>query len=373
MKSLLNITVVLLIAGLWVGCDGDYRQEARGSFGQVIVMMDSSQFQSETANALRETFGGWIQTIPGKPPRYDLQFQDFENNAQLESLRRFKNILIAAPVDDSTNVSRFVRALISDEVEQEVKKGNAFAFPLEDKWYRNQWAMILTSTSDSTLAQKIRNSEETLISGLEEKEMKRWKEEIYDRGEKYALEDSLWQNHGWNIRIQHDWNKNLDTTFTNPRNGDTYNFLTMRRPLPDNDRWFWAYWKKVDNINQVDDNWINAKRDTLMEKWIRGSRDSSYVTTAYDRPHETTTFRMNGDMVYETEGVWTMTNDAMAGPYVNFTIFDAETRRLFMLEFAQFAPKYNKRRFVRQFRTMLRTFESDSTWQGTPNQAVVQN
>ncbi|MDZ7680618.1 MAG: DUF4837 family protein [Fodinibius sp.] len=371
MKLLLKIIALVLLVGVWVGCEGDYRQKARGSFGQVIVMMDSSEFQSETANALRETFGGWMQTIPGKQPRYDLQFQDFENNAQLESLRRFKNILIAAPVDDSTNVSRFVRALLSDKVEQEVKNGNAFAFPLEDKWYRDQWSMILTSTSDSALAQQIRNSEETLISRLEKKEMERWKEEIYSRGEKFALEDSLWQNHGWKIRVQHDWMKHLDTTVT--ENGETYNFLTMRRPLPDNDRWFWAYWKKVDDINQVDDNWINAKRDTLMEKWIRGSRDSSYVTTAYDRPHETETFRMNGDMVYETEGIWTMTNDAMAGPFVNFTVFDQETSRLFMLEFAQFAPKYNKRRFVRQFRTMLRTFESDSTWQGTSNQAVVQN
>jgi hypothetical protein len=63
----------------------------------------------------------------------------------------------------------------------------------------------------------------------------------------------------------------------------------------------------------------------------------------------------------------------MAGPFVNFTIYDKETSRLFMLEFAQFAPKYNKRRFVREFRAMLRTFESDSTWQGNTNRAVAEN
>jgi hypothetical protein len=370
MKSLLKTSIILLIAVTWLGCEGDYRERARGSFGQVIVMMDSTDFDSQAADAIRQTFGAWIQTIPGKPARFDLQFQDFENNSQLETLKRYKNIIVAAPINDSTNVGRFVRALLSDEVEQEVKKGNAFAFPLEDKWYRDQWSMILTAPTDSALAQNILSSEETLTNDLEQKELNRWLVEVYDRGEQIAYEDSLWKAYGWKIRVQHDWVRGLDTTYTD--NGEQYQFLSMRRPLPENDRWFWAWWKEVDNINQVDDEWINAKRDTLMKKWIRGSRDSSYVTTAYHRPHETKTFRMNGDLVYETLGVWRMTGDAMAGPFANFTIYDRDTNRLFMLEFAQFAPKYNKRRFVRQFRTMLRTFESDSTWQSTENKAVAE-
>lgn len=371
MKTVLRASLFLLITAIWLGCDGDYRQKARGSFGQVVVMMDSAEFQSKTADAIRQTYGGWIQTIPGKPPRFDLQFRDFDNNQQLENLKRYRNLIIAAPVDDSSNVSRFVRALLSDEVEQEVKNGNAFAFPLNDKWYRDQWSMILTAPSDSVLAEKIFNSEETLTSGLEDKEFDRWISEIYERGEQLALEDSLWQTKGWKIRIQHDWVKNIDTTYT--VGGEKNHFLTMRRPLPENDRWFWAWWKEVKNINQVDDEWINAKRDSLTQQWIRGSRDSSYVTTAYNRPHETQSFRLNGDIVYETLGIWTMTHDAMAGPFANFTVYDRETGRLFMLEFAQFAPKYDKRRFVRQFRAMLRTFESDSTWQGNTDTVVAEN
>lgn len=371
MKSFFKTSLFLFLVALWVGCEGDYRHKARGSFGEVIVMMDSSQLESQTAEAIRQTYGGWIQTIPGKPPLFDLKFHDFKNNEQLEQLKRFKNIIIAAPIDDSSNVSQFIRALLGDKVEQQVREGEAFAFPLKDKWYRDQWSMILTAPSDSILAKKIMNSEKTLTKSLEDREIERWADEVYDRGEKVALEDSLWQNHGWKIRVQHDWVKNIDTTYQT--NGQQNHFLTMRRPLPDNDRWFWAWWKKVKNINPVDDEWINAKRDTLMEKWIRGTRDSSYVTTAYKRAHETESFKLNGDIVYETLGIWRMTHDAMAGPFVNFTVYDQETSRLFMLEFAQFAPKYDKREFVRQFRTMLRTFQSDSTWQENAKKTVAEN
>lgn len=371
MKSIFKTVLFLAIAVTWLGCEGDYRQKARGSFGQVIVVMDSTEFNSNTAKALRQTYGGWTQTIPGKPPRFDLTFRDFDSNEELEQLKRYRNLIIAAPIDDSTNVSKLLRAMLSDKVEKQVREGEAFAFPIKNQWYRDQWVMLLSAPSDSALAEQIRNSRETLTDNLMKKELKRWKEEIYSRGEKVALEDSLWQNHGWKIRVQHDWIKNIDTTYT--VNGEKNHFLTMRRPLPQNDRWFWAWWKKMPNINPVDSEWINTKRDSLMKKWIRGSRDSSYVTTAYNRPLKTETFRLNGDMVYETLGIWTMTHDAMAGPFVNFTVYDEESGRLFMLEFAQFAPKYDKRRFVRQFRAMLRTFKSDSTWQGNSKQTVAQN
>lgn len=368
MKIASRLILLLLAAVLFISCGNDYRKKAKGNYGKVIVMMDSTQFQSQTAQMLRKTYGKWTQTIPGKPPMFDLVFRDFNTTDQLEQIKRFKNIIIAAPITDSTNTADLVRALLSDEIEKQVRNNESFAFPLQDHWYRDQWTMILTANSDSSLAKQINNSEQTLTQSLMKKELNRWPEDLYDRGEKTALEDSLWNEYGWKIRVQHDWIKHLDTTYTH--NGEPNHFLTMRRPLPKNDRWFWAWWKKVENINQVDDDWINAKRDSLMEQWVRGSRDSSYVQTEYRRPVKTKTFRMNDDMIYETLGSWRMTNDAMGGPFANFTVFDEESRRLFILEFAQFAPKYDKRHFVRQFRAMLRTFKSDSTWTGSPKSKV---
>lgn len=363
MNLVIKILGIGIIAATFLACSGDYRQKAVGGFGEVVVLMDSTEWESETAQAIRDTYGQAIKTLPNYEALFDLRFRDFKNNEELERYKKSKNLVIAAPIDDSSNVARFVRALLSEQVEERVKEGASFAFPLNDQWYRNQWAIILTSTSDSTLAEKIRSTKETLVENLMEKEFQRWKYEIYDRGENLALEDSLWKNHGWKIRVQHDWFKNVDTSYVD--NGEVQHFLTMRRPLPDNDRWFWAWWKdSVRTADFVDAEWINAKRDSLMEKWIRGTREKSYVTTEYRRPVNTDTTRVAGHLAYETLGTWRMTNDAMGGPFANMTIYDDDTDRLFILEFGQFAPRYNKRRFVRQFRTMLRTFESDSTWNG---------
>ncbi|HLR25194.1 MAG TPA: DUF4837 family protein [Fodinibius sp.] len=364
MKSLLKFSLFALIALVWVGCEGDYRPKASGGFGEVVVVMDSTQWESATAKAIRNTYGKSMLTLPGPEPRFDLRFRDFKSKNQWDRLKKFKNIIIAAPINDSTNTASLVRSLLSDQVEEQVQNGESFAFPLNNKWYQDQWSVVLTAPNDSALAKQINNSETTLVDRLMEKEFERWKEEIYDRGEQLAVEDSLWKNHGWKIRIQHDWNTILDTVYTSE--GEKVHFMRMNRLLPENSRWFWVWWKNdVRDISYLDNDWINARRDSLMRKWVRGTRDSSYITTEYRRPVETSIFKMNDDLTYETRGTWRMTHDAMGGPFVNFTVYDEEANRLFMLEFLQFAPEYDKRRFVRQFRVMLRTFQSDSTWQSS--------
>lgn len=372
MKPINNLIALALFGSILSSCGGDYRREAQGQFGAVIVVMDSTRWESAVADAIRDVYGAKLEYILGYETRFDLTFRDFRTNDQLENIRFNKNIIIASPIDDQTNVGQWIRAMLSDEVEERVRDGSAFAFPLENEWYRNQWAMILTSSSDSLLALKIRGSERSLAQNLIRKELARWTEDIYERGEQLEISDSLWANAGWKIRVQHDYRINVDTTYT--VDGKTNHFLTLQRLLSDNSRRFWIWWEEgVSDIDYLDEQWINAKRDSLWEMWVRGTRDSSYVTTDYRDRHvalETENFTLNGDIAYESLGWWRMTGDAMGGPFTSLTVYDDESRRLFMMGFVQFAPMYDKRRFVRQFRAIQRTFESDSTWNSNNRVAI---
>jgi len=353
MKQFFYLLIFCGVTFTLTACEFDFREKAKGSIEEVFVVMDSAKWNSQTAEAIRNVYGKYVRTLPQPEPFYRLTFTSFNTNSQLERLKSYKNVIFAAPIDEESSVGQVVRGLLDENVEQNVRSGDSFAFPIKDQWYRDQYAIVLTSYSDSALAAKIENSERSLVSDIFKREMKRWTAEVYEKMEQTQYSDSLWNKYGWKIRIQHDYIKNLDTL----------NFVTFRRPLPRNDRWIWAWWKDgVDDIQFLDDEWINATRDSLMEKYIRGTRDSSYVTTEYRRPVETNTFEQGRILVYETLGTWRMTHDAMGGPFVNFTYYDPATRRLFMVEFSQFAPGINKRRFVRQFRAMGRTFESDSTW-----------
>lgn len=346
---LLLFVVIVLISG----CEGtDYRQSAQGDRSEVLVVMDSTQWESETAEAIRETFGEYMMTLPRPEQRFDLRFTDINTQRQLDRAQRHRSVIFAAPLDEQSNVGGFIRNSLSDDILQRVERGDNFAFPLEDRWYRDQWTLFLSGQSDEQLAERIREDGSNLVSTLHDKTIKRWKDYIYRSGEQVAKADSLWENHGFRFRVQHDYRVGVDTT----------NFVTMRRYLHDNDRWLWAwYMEDVDDTDFVDTDWIHEVRDSLNKKYIRGSRDESYVTTEFRRDVTTESINLNGYPAYETRGTWQMTNDLMGGPFLHYTIFDEKANRIYMLEFAQFAPRYPKRRFMYQFEAMAQTFEADST------------
>lgn len=348
--ALLALITVLL------ACNIDYRERAKGSIREVVVIMDSTQWDSQTAEAIRNTFGKDVRTIPSMEynPTYDLVFSDIRSRSQLERMKSMKNVIFAAPIDDESNVAAQVRAFLDDGVEERVRSGESFAFPIKDQWYKDQYALILSSNSDSALAQKILNSERALIDDILTRELERWTYEVYEKKEQTQYSDSLWAKHGFKVRIQHDYIMNVDTL----------DFVTFRRPLPDNDRWMWVWHKdNVTDISFLDNDWINTTRDSLSQLYIKGSKDDMYVSTEYRRPVETNSFQNNKLLTYETLGTWQMINGAMGGPFVNFTYYDSDTDRLFMVEYSQFAPSVRKKLpFVQQFRAMGRTFESDSTW-----------
>lgn len=350
----LQFTLPIIFLFTVVSCDGDYRPMSIGGIDEIIVVMDTTLHGGQTALAIEDTFGKYIQTIPGAEPTYRLIYRDFNSNSELEEIQKYKNIIFVSPIDDETNVGSLIRAILSEDIENRVRNGDSFAFPLRDRWVRDQWTLLLTSTSDEELAEKILNSEKSLVGNLLELEFDRRLGEIYRRGEQVAISDSLWENHGWSIRMQHDYIQSVDYE----------NVAVFRRYLPENNRWILAWWKDgVEDPGFLDYEWINATRDSLLEKYLRGERDGSYLTTEYRRSVITEQFdREDGLISFETLGTWTMTNDFMGGPFVNFTYYDPRTSRLFMIEYGQFAPSVTKRRFVRQFRAMGRTFQSDSTW-----------
>jgi hypothetical protein len=351
--TLLYIFIASIIV---TACEGDFRSRAQGAINEVFVVMDSTQFNSKTAEAIRSTYGKYQFHMLNPEENYNLTFTDIRSNAQLDRLKGMKNVIFAGVIDDTSNVSRAIRGFLDAGVEARVKSGESFAFPIKDQWYKDQYALILSSTSDSALAEKIINSERSLIADIQERELSRWTYEVYEKKEQTQYSDSMWAQHGFKVRIQHDYFARIDTN----------DFISFRRNLQVNDRWVWVWWKdNVSDIGFLDSEWINATRDSLNEQYIKGSNMTKYVTTEYnDRIKRRVNSFQKGRLIgYETQGWWTMVNAAMGGPFVNFTYYDPATNRLFMIEYSQFAPSVKKKLpFVRQFRAMGRTFESDSTW-----------
>lgn len=333
-------------------CEGDYRPEAIGGYSEVLVVMDSLDHNSETAEALRHTLGAPILTMPRPEPRFDLVFTDLRTTRDRELIERHKNVIIVSEIDADTNVGTFLRALLAENVQESVRQGESFSFTQRDIWSRDQLVMMLSADNAEHLTQRIRQNERRLVADIHDVELARWHRYVYRRAEQTDLSERILETYGWSFRIQHDYRVGVDTL----------NVLTLRRYLPDNDRWIWVWWEddftqdEFDNLNR---DWVSAKRDSINQEYMKGSTDDKYVKTDYDRPYEQRFLEVNGMEAFESRGLWRMHNDLMGGPFLNYTMYDHENERLFMMEYGQFSPRWDQRRFLYQFEAMARTFVSN--------------
>ena len=70
-------------------------------------------------------------------------------------------------------------------------------------------------------------------------------------------------------------------------------------------------------------------------------------------------FELNGRYTVEMKGLWNMQNYFMGGPFISFTTVDEKRNRVVTVEGFTFAPKYDKRNYIRQLEAILYTLNFD--------------
>jgi SAM-dependent methyltransferase len=60
---------------------------------------------------------------------------------------------------------------------------------------------------------------------------------------------------------------------------------------------------------------------------------------------------------YDTRGNWYLTDDFMAGPFVNYTLVDKKNKRLIVAEGLVYAPNIKKRDYIFELESIIKTLK----------------
>ena len=104
---------------------------------------------------------------------------------------------------------------------------------------------------------------------------------------------------------------------------------------------------------------IIAKRNEFLKEYVPGMLDNTYMTTSvFVKPG--IKFLKYHDMDFvETRGLWEVYNDFMGGPFVSHSFYSKDGKDIIVLEAWVYAPKYDKRQYLRQTESLLYSFEWD--------------
>lgn len=340
MKKVLLFVILSVPSFYFVSC-GNTEKPAEGLEDEIYVVADSTEFNS-LSSELDSVFEKIIYT-PQSEKLFTLIRIDPN---QLDKYKTKKNILIVAPLNSGSTTSRFIQASIDSSGKN--KYGNNFLIRKENLWAAGQLVMILTAPTIQELKLNILKDKDNLLYSYQKVSDERLKSCIYNpRYENVKLEGRFLKEHGWVIYIQKNYKLALDTP--------TDNFVWLKRSSgSDMECWLFVKWINNASPLYLNEDSVKAVRNRMTEKYYR-TGDSANVNIAADN-YMSSEVMFNGRYAIFTQGLWELNTKRMGGPFINYTFFDEETKRLYMLDGSVFAPKYYKRNLIQQMDVLLQSF-----------------
>ncbi len=338
---------MLIILGVCLNSCGYFQKPAVGPEDEIIVVADSSEYQT-LKPALDSTFQKIIYT-PQPEKLFTLKQIPEE---KLDFYKGRKNIIIIAPFNSSSNTAKFIQASVDNSVKSGILADSVFEITKSSLWARDQLIMVLTSPTIENLEAHILKNKDNLLYAFQKSSDRRLYESLYNsRYEQMEVEGKLLKQYGWVIYVEADYQL--------AQNKPEDNFVWLRRGVnTDMERWIFVHWINNASPAYLNPDSIRTIRNRMTNKYFRTSDDSSYVVIAGDY-YTTSEVNFQGRYAILTQGLWELNTKGMGGPFINYTFYDEKDHRIYMLDGSIYAPKYYKRNLIQQMDVMLQSFNTE--------------
>ena len=102
---------------------------------------------------------------------------------------------------------------------------------------------------------------------------------------------------------------------------------------------------------------IISRRNRVMQDNVPGMFDGTYMTTSQAVLPTVQSMSFRGLDFMQTRGFWEVEGDFMGGPFVSHSFYSQDGKDIIVLEAFVYAPKYDKRQYLRQVESLLYSFE----------------
>jgi hypothetical protein len=343
-----------------------YTPDAVGQTGTLYVVADSATWNGPVGDAIRDELGRGLATLPQPEPAFTLIRQDLTEQF-FNQLRRQHAVLFAGPYTRPSTTGRFLRARLDSSGVAALERGGNGVFLRPNLWATRQLVVYATGPDDETVAAQIRARGSELRRAFDALARQRLTRDMFERARQTDIEDRLLERHGFAVGVQHDYVLVRDTTFVTDA-GTAGTFVRLRR-LAASDSWrdLFIYFEEDPRLERLNREAVLALREDLSRRFVRGADDSTYIRVEDRfpdrRPIVTDTVGLNGRFALETRGTWYLGREdgrsaGMGGPFVNYAFYDDDTGRFYMIDGMVFAPRFDKREFLRQMEAIAHTFRT---------------
>lgn len=352
------VCIVALLALFVSGCDTrrnpEYLPKATGSPGDIIVIMDSSQWRGELGNALRDVLAAEVQGLPREETYFNLI--PAHPSARIELLTQIRNLLYVFTLDENTPGSRNIARNFTPESLETIRTDSGFYNTTErDVYSKGQVVMYLFGENEAELIRHIRENSASIVAFFNNVERERLEKTIMNTRATLALTEFLQKEYNFSMRFP----------FGFQVADQQKDFVWFRKMETEIDKNVFVGRKPYESEYQMLPDSLIAWRDQIAREYLYGDPENpiSYLITEQEVPFIPVRARqtqVNGQYAMEIRGLWRTNNKSMGGPFVGVSLVDQESGMLYYVEGFAYSPSRAQRETMRELEAIIHTFKPEA-------------
>lgn len=294
-----------------------------GKAGEVVVVIGKGDWEGEAGASLRSILAMDEPFLPQREPMFNLV--NIPENAFSSIFQTHRNLIITQIIPGTEE--------------------NRIVFQ-ENVWAAPQIVVTATARNSHELAQLFQENKDRLSGAVLMAERnrnisnaKRYEERGLRAEVAAEFGGSPYFPKGYSIKKKTDnfiW-VSYETTYTNQ------GVFIYRFPYKD--------------TTAFNRDSLVARRNEILGRNVPGPVDKSYMTTNILLEPGLRWISYNKRQFAELRGLWEVQNDFMGGPFISHFFVDQNNKSIIALEAFVYAPRYDKRNYLRQVESLIYSFE----------------
>ncbi|MDF2157133.1 DUF4837 family protein [Algoriphagus sp. CAU 1675] len=365
MKAFSTIFAALLLSIILFSCESGQngsdstKPKARGSIGEIIMVIDSVKYAGPLGDELRSIFEA---DLPGMIRSESLfKINTVDPRAMTRMLKMSTNLIYVTTFDDKGSASQVINAQFSKESkEKALNDPSLYSLRVEDEFASGQEVLYLFGNNEEQLIKNLQDNKGRLQNLFEVRERRRLEKALLAR-----------KNAAANVEAK----KNLGIEINVPASYQVAKsqpgFLWVRQPTPNANRADISLFFHVEDYvseSQTFPENILAIRDSVTRHHIFGDPEdpNSFVVTEKQIVPAFRNMVINDNFTREIRASWKTNNVSMGGSYLGYLMVDEKKGKLYYIEGFVYYPNEIHRDALREIETIL--LNTDVSW--TPEQGA---
>jgi len=359
MKLLASFISGILLLALVASCapNGDSpdstKPKARGSIGEIIMVIDSVKWAGPVGDQLRTIFASDLPGMFRSESKFKVNIVD--PRAMTRMLKMSTNLIYVTTFDDKRGSSQVINAQFSKESKEKAMNDlSIYSLRMEDEYAIGQEVLYLFGNTEKELIDNLKKNGNRLQNLFEVRERGRLEKIILARKNTEAAAEAK-----TNIGIQ----INVPASYQIAKSNK--GFVWLRQITPSANRADISLFFHVEDYvseSQTFPENILKLRDSIAQENIFGDPDdpTSFVTTEKQIPPAFRNMVINDNFTTEIRASWKTNNLSMGGTYLGYLMVDEEKGKLYYLEGFVYYPNEVHRDALREIETIL--LNTDISW-----------